>query len=56
MAVASGAGVTLGHLLRSESWPMTTGIALFSVAVAAIGWFAVRRYGEAFPQALPHRP
>jgi DHA1 family bicyclomycin/chloramphenicol resistance-like MFS transporter len=46
MAVAFAAGMTLGRVLHSASWPLTSGIALFSVAVAAFGWTTVRRYGD----------
>jgi DHA1 family bicyclomycin/chloramphenicol resistance-like MFS transporter len=46
MSVAFAAGVTLGRLLHDASWPLTMGIALWSLAIAAIGWTTVRRHGD----------
>jgi DHA1 family bicyclomycin/chloramphenicol resistance-like MFS transporter len=46
MAVAFAAGVTLGRLLHGASWPLTMGIALSSIAIAAVAWTTVRRHGD----------
>jgi len=54
MSVAFAAGVALGPLMHGESWPMTAGIALFSVLVAVIAQTAIQRYGEVDAQ-LPRR-
>ena len=55
MAFAFAGGLALGRLLSELSWPLTTGIALCSIAVAAIGWTTVQRHGDLRPRTSERR-
>ena len=46
MLTAFVVGLWLGHSLNGTVYPLTLGVATFSVAIAAVAWTLVQRHGD----------
>ena len=58
MVTAFLIGLWLGHVLDRSAWPVTLGVGVFSILLAAVAWTLVQRDGDpaAAWDAAPHAP
>ena len=52
MATAFLTGLWVGRALNGTVYPLTLGLAAFSIAVSTVAWTLVQRHGEPAPAPL----